>query len=81
MAKVRYKMRNWSEYNRTLVNRYRLELWLSEGLARGWYARGDSGGAFRRYEVSHHGCGRSLAGGHRRLQRRERKTLLGHVPA
>jgi len=26
MAKVRYRVRNWSEYNRALVNRYRLEL-------------------------------------------------------
>jgi len=25
MAKVRYRARNWSEYNRALVNRYRLE--------------------------------------------------------
>ena len=39
MAKVRYRVRNWSEYNRALVNRYRLEVWLSEDVARGWYAR------------------------------------------
>jgi len=39
MAKVRYRVRNWSEYNRALVNRYRLEVWLSEDTARGWYAQ------------------------------------------
>ncbi|MGQ9651936.1 MAG: IS5 family transposase [Phycisphaerae bacterium] len=39
MAKVRYRVRNWPAYNRALVNRYRLEVWLSEDVARGWYAR------------------------------------------
>jgi hypothetical protein len=32
-------VRNWPEYNRALVNRYRLEVWLSEDVARGWYAQ------------------------------------------
>jgi hypothetical protein len=45
MAKVRYRVRNWPEYNRALVNRYRLEIWLSEDVRQGWYATptGDRG--------------------------------------
>jgi len=39
MAKVRYRVRNWPEYNRALVNRYRLEVWLSEDVVQGWYAQ------------------------------------------
>jgi len=45
MAKVHYRVRNWPEYNRALVNRYRLEVWLSDEVERGWYAQpvGDRG--------------------------------------
>lgn len=39
MAKIRYKVRNWSTYNRALVSRYRLEVWLSKDVKRGWYAQ------------------------------------------
>jgi len=43
MAKTHYRVRNWPEYNRALVNRYRLEVWLSEGVAQGWYAQPGGG--------------------------------------
>lgn len=38
MGKVRYKVRNWPEYNQALKNRYRLELWLSDDVIDAWYA-------------------------------------------
>lgn len=39
MGKVRYKVRNWSRYNRALKRRYSLEIWLSPDVVRGWYAQ------------------------------------------
>jgi len=38
IGKVRYKVRNWPDYNRALKDRYRLELWLSAGRGKSWYA-------------------------------------------
>lgn len=50
MAKTRYKVRNWPEYNRALKNRFRLTVLMSEEVFSGWYAP-PSGmrGAPRRY--------------------------------
>ena len=50
MAKRRYKVGNWREYNRALKERYRLTILVSEEVSWGWYA-GPSGkrGAPRRY--------------------------------
>jgi hypothetical protein len=38
MAKVTYKLRNWKEYNKALVNRGNLTLWISEETVQGWYS-------------------------------------------
>ena len=50
MAKTRYKVSNWPEYNRALKNRFRLTVLMSEDVFSGWYAS-PSGkrGAPRRY--------------------------------
>ena len=39
MAKVHHNVRNRSEYNRALINRYRLEVWLCDSVKHGWYAK------------------------------------------
>lgn len=39
--KLAYKVVNWSQYNRALINRGNLTLWVSEEAIKGWYA--DSG--------------------------------------
>jgi len=50
MAKTRYKVRNWPEYNRALKERYRLTIMVSEEIFSGWYAeRSGTRGAPRRY--------------------------------
>lgn len=36
----RYKVNNWSEYNRSLKNRGSITLWLSEDVRNGWYYQG-----------------------------------------
>jgi len=36
--KVTYKVRNWKQYNRSLINRGNLTLWFSEDAIRSWYA-------------------------------------------
>jgi hypothetical protein len=36
--KLSYRLRNWSQYNRALINRGNLTLWISEDVAAGWYA-------------------------------------------
>jgi len=50
MAKIRYKVNNWPDYNRALKNRFRLTVLMSEEVSSGWYAL-PSGmrGAPRRY--------------------------------
>lgn len=40
--KVRYKIRNWSEYNKALVNRYNITLWLNEEAIKQWRHKGSS---------------------------------------
>ena len=43
IAKPRYRVTNWPEYNRALVERGSVTLWLSDEVARGWRARGGKG--------------------------------------
>ena len=38
MKKVRYKVRNWREYNRALKNRYSFNLWLNDDVRAAWLA-------------------------------------------
>ena len=38
MKKVRYKVRNWREYNRALKNRYSFTLWLNDEVRAAWRA-------------------------------------------
>jgi len=50
MAKTRYKVRNWREYNRALKERYRLTMTISEEVFSGWRAAASGRrGAPRRY--------------------------------
>jgi hypothetical protein len=41
--KPRYRVTNWPEYNRALVERGSVTLWLSDEVIRGWRARGGKG--------------------------------------
>ena len=43
-AKKTYRIRNWSEYNKGLVKRGSLTIWISEDAAEGWYNQELSGG-------------------------------------
>lgn len=38
MGKIAYKIQNWKQYNRALINRGNLTLWISEDLIESWYA-------------------------------------------
>ncbi len=42
-ARPRYRVTNWPEYNRALVARGSVTLWISEDVVRGWRARGGKG--------------------------------------
>ena len=44
--KALYRVQNWPEYNRALVSRGSLTLWLDDDVLQGWRARGGKG---RRY--------------------------------
>lgn len=39
MAKITYRVRNWKDYNRRLINRGNLTIWFSEDVIRGWYQK------------------------------------------
>lgn len=44
MGKVAYRIRNWKQYNRALIDRGNLTLWISEDAVASWYAaRGGQG--------------------------------------
>ncbi|MCH8166313.1 MAG: transposase [Proteobacteria bacterium] len=43
IPKPRYRVTNWPEYNRALVERGSAALWPSDEVARGWRARGGKG--------------------------------------
>jgi len=36
--KVKYKIRNWSEYNQALVNRGSMDIWISDEVLDSWLA-------------------------------------------
>ena len=38
MGKVAYRVKNWKSYNRALINRGNLTLWISEDAIESWYA-------------------------------------------
>jgi hypothetical protein len=40
--KPAYKIRNWGQYNRALINRGNITIWVSEDVRSCWYARGHS---------------------------------------
>ncbi len=42
-VKRQYRVKNWAEYNRALVNRGDLTLWISEEVAEGWYNQEKTG--------------------------------------
>lgn len=48
-VKEKYKLSNWSSYNKSLVNRGNVRLWLSDDVKDGWYYAGqrDPGGSLR----------------------------------
>lgn len=39
MAKITYRVRNWKDYNRSLINRGNLTIWFSEDAVKGWYQK------------------------------------------
>lgn len=41
MGKVAYKIRNWKQYNRALINRGNLTIWIPEDIVEAWYAAAD----------------------------------------
>lgn len=47
--KEKYRLSNWSDYNKSLVNRGNVTLWLSDDIKDSWYYDGqrDAGGAIR----------------------------------
>lgn len=50
--KLSYKVKNWSAYNRSLINRGNLTLWFSDDVIEGWYAASQSKGRGRRFVYS-----------------------------
>lgn len=53
MGKIAYRIRNWKSYNRALINRGNLTLWVSEEVVAAWYATPDPGaGRGRRFTYS-----------------------------
>src|SRR5689334_15350582 len=41
MGKISYKVRNWKQYNRALINRGNLTLWFSEDAIQSWYSQNE----------------------------------------
>lgn len=39
MSKITYRVRNWKDYNRSLINRGNLTIWFSEDAIKGWYQK------------------------------------------
>jgi len=37
--KISYRVRNWKEYNRSLINRGNLTIWFSEDATKSWYQK------------------------------------------
>lgn len=55
--KPRYRVTNWPEYNRALVQRGSVTLWLSDEVIKGWRARGGKGCVYSDLAIR---CGLSL---------------------
>jgi hypothetical protein len=49
--KKKYKIRNWSQYNTSLINRGSLTLWISDDIASWWYGKGHDTYSDRAIEV------------------------------
>ena len=56
-AKPRYRVTNWRDYNRALVARGAITLWIDEGVLAGWRATGGKG---LRYSAAAMLCALSL---------------------
>lgn len=52
MAKERYQIRNWSDYNKALVNRGSVTFWLNEKAIRSWHNADSSGNKGRPQQYS-----------------------------
>ena len=37
MTKAKYRLRNWSKYNKSLINRGSINLWVSDDVDDGWF--------------------------------------------
>jgi len=37
--KITYRVRNWKDYNRSLINRGNLTIWFSEDATKSWYQK------------------------------------------
>lgn len=55
--KPRYRVTNWPDYNRTLIARGSVTLWLSDDVIRGWRAKGGKGRVYSDLAIR---CGLSL---------------------
>ena len=53
MGKIAYRIRNWKQYNRALINRGNLTLWVSEDAIQSWYSQNEGAqGRGRRFTYS-----------------------------
>jgi Transposase DDE domain len=52
MGKIAYKIRNWKQYNRALINRGNLTIWISEEAVESWYAAREPQGRGRPFTYS-----------------------------
>lgn len=53
MQRVKYKIENWKDYNKSLINRGRITLWIEDGLSESWLATEKSGKRGRSYHYTH----------------------------
>ena len=37
MTKAKYRLKNWAEYNKSLINRGSINLWIDEDLEKDWF--------------------------------------------
>lgn len=49
MHRVKYKIENWSEYNKSLLHHRKITLWVEEGLIESWINADKSGKQGRSY--------------------------------
>lgn len=53
MQRVKYKIENWRDYNKSLINRGRITLWIEDGLSESWLATEKRGKRGRSYHYTH----------------------------